>query len=463
MTEARVTDIAKDDSAHEAPLVQGNLWKTIWTMSWPLVLTTLCSSVVGLVDVQVAKVLGFEAQAAVGLAEQVIFIFMVFLMCAAVGTTAMVSRAFGEKDRERAYLITGQALLTAIFLGFSLTALCLVMAPTLMHTFSPTAELGVLSAGYLSVYSFFLIPFGFICIITAAFRASGDAKTPLFVVLTSTSIAVAGDIATVYYNWPIRGLGIKGIAYAGLAGNLVGSLVAYWRLRKSILAPSLRMLFPMHPELMGRLMKISLPSGFQRWGWAASTFCIFFILRQCPYPTAAIASWTIGMRVEALLFMPMMALSLAISSIVGQNLGANQVERAFSAGWRITWAGMAVMVVLGTLMFIFAPELARAMTTDPKSTEYAQSYLRTVALSEPMLAMGMILSGALQGAGDTKTPMWITLGTQWLYRLPAAWLFAIYFRLGPPGAWAAMMTSMYLIGSLTAWRYQSRAWVKTQV
>jgi Na+-driven multidrug efflux pump len=169
------------------------------------------------------------------------------------------------------------------------------------------------------------------------------------------------------------------------------------------------------------------------------------------------------MRVEGILFMPLMALSMAVSAIVGQNLGAHKPERAFTAGWHVTHMGILLLLALSIAMYIFAPQLSAVMSHDPVTIAYTIDYLRINAIAEPFLALGMILSGALQGAGDTRSPMWISLISNWIVRLPLAWLLAITFKLGPAGAWIAMSSSMALTGLLMTWRYQSKDWLNTKV
>jgi putative MATE family efflux protein len=464
MTEVQLEEEGiTDNSVQEAPLVQGTLWAAIWKMSWPMVLTTVSSSIVGLCDVQVAKVLGYSAQAAVGIAEMIVFVYMVFFMCMAIGTTAMTSRFIGERNHKSAHEVIGQALLTVMVVGAVLMVVSLIVSPTVMKLFSPSKEVAANAANYLSIYSLFLIPFGINCVISAAFRGAGDAKTPLLVVLSATTVTITLDFATVYGNWPVPGLGIRGIAIAGFVGSLTGTMVGFNRLSRSPLSPSLRLLLPLNFNYLERLLKISLPSGLQRLGWVLSTYALFFIFRHCENATAAIASWTIGLRVEALTFMPMMALSLAVSSIVGQNLGAKQYDRAVKAGWHLASIGIGIMLVLGTLMFTFASAIAQQMTTDPDTRSYVESYLHICSFSQPTLAVGMILSGALQGAADTRSPMWITLFAQWIFRLPMAWFLVVQMRYGPSGAWIAMTASMYLIAILTAWRYYSKAWLNIKI
>lgn len=447
----------------DAVLVRGSLWRAIWDMSWPLLITTIGVSILGMADVQVAGYLGATEQAAVGVAEQLIFMFSVFAMAIAVGTTAIVSRAIGEGNPDEANFITGQSIALSITGGLVLTVIALSSAHFLLPFFTSTPAVQKIGTDYLSVYSLYLIPFSLVAISNAAFRAIGDAKTPLYVVTTEVVIAIAGDYLTVLGNWPVPGLGVRGIAASAIVGAFVGAALALYRIAKSPLAPALRKVLPITIDAIRRLLRLGIPAAFQRLGWAASVLVVFFILKGLPDPTAALASWTIGMRVEGLLFMPLMALSLSVGSIVGQNLGAKEIGRARKAGWNVTGIGVAMMLVLGTLLFVFADQIARFMTHDPATIRYTADYLRINALCEPLLAVNMILSGGLQGAGDTRFPMWISLLTNWVIRLPLAWFLAQYLGLGASGVWWAMTISVCLSAIIIAVRFQGSAWVKVTV
>ncbi len=446
-----------------APLVASSLWRAIWTMSWPLTLTTMASSLVGIVDVQIAGQLGPNTQAAVGLSEQILFVFMLFIMSLSMGTTSLVSRACGSEDWEEACKATSQSLSLSLVLGAALFALVLLAAQIILPVLNLPENVTSQGQLFLSVASWYFLPFSILSIVNAAFRAIGDAKTPLIVIACMTALNIAGDYLFVFGNFPVPGLGIRGLALASIVSSFISALLALFLLLRSPLKHCLVQLLPVDFGLMKRVIDVGLPFAFQRISYATAVFMLFFILSHCVHPTAAIASWTIGVRVEALLFMPLMGLSLAVSSIVGQNLGARQVRRAFVAGWRVSWIGIVLMLVCSGLLLIFAPQIAVIMSHDATTIGYTISYLRINALSEPFLAAGMILSGALQGAGDTHTPMWISIFGNWIIRLPLAWLLAILVKMGPPGVWIAMFTSITLQGCLMIWRYQNKGWIRTRV
>lgn len=446
-------------SGPEAPLIHGGLWKAIWLMSWPLLLSTVATSIVGAVDVQVSGFLGPTSQAAVGLSEHIIFLFMIFIFSISVGTNAVVSREFGEGNQEGTLTGTAQSLLVSISTGLVLAVCALSFAGFILPFFTKSALVVEQGRIYLSIFGIYMIPFSVLCISGAAFRAIGDSRTPLFVALVDVIIHVSGDYLTVLANWPVPGLGIKGIACSGVVAALVAASVSIFLLSRSPLGKSLKRLNQFDWSWQKRILGIGLPSAVQRLGWAGSVFAVFFILACLKDHTAALAAWTVGMRVEALLFMPLVALSLSVSSIVGQNLGAKKKERAMQAGWNVTALGVLMMLVLASVMFLNAETIAHVMSKDAKTVELVCNYLRINALGEPCLAVAMVLMGAMQGAGDTKVNMWISLFCNWLIRLPLAYFLALVLQVGASGVWWGMVGSVTVCALLCIWRYRSGKWM----
>ncbi len=448
----------------DAPLVTGSLWKSIWVMSWPLLVATVASSIVALVNVQVAGLLGAASQAAVGVAEQIIFMFQVFLMSVGVGTTAIVSRAYGAKDVAEADFATAQSLSLSILIGVALSVTAILTARWIIPLLSDATDVNAQSRLYLTVYALYLVPFSLVCIANAAFRAIGNARIPLVIICIEVAINIAGDYLTVVYNWPVPDLGVRGIAASAVTGALVAAIAAIIFVRRSQLKGSMSQLLPLSASFIKRMINIGVPAALQRLSWAFSVFGLFFILSKVANPTAALAAWTIGMRVEALLFMPELALSIAVSSIVGQNLGAGKVDRAFRAGWAV--CGIAVLM-MGTVCvgeFIFARQLAEMMCADDLATvEATTSFLQINAIGAVSQGINAVISGALQGAGDTKITMWISIVCYWIIRLPLAWLLVVSLGMGASGAWISMAASATISAIAMSVRFQSGGWVHRRI
>lgn len=458
------TVVSEPPRVHEAPLVSGSLWKSIWIMSWPLLAATTATSAIGLIDVQVAGRLGAASQAAVGLSEQIIFIFQVFLMSVGVGTTAIVSRACGKKDLADADFATAQSLSLSILIGIALAVIAVLTAHYVVPLLSAASDVQAEGNLYLSVFALYLVPFSLVCIANAAFRGVGNARIPLVIICTEAIIHVAGDYLTVVYNWPMPGLGVRGIAASAVAGSLIASVLAIVFVSKSPLTASLKQLLPLSASAVNRILDIGVPAAMQRLSWAFSVLGLFFVLSNMVHPTAALAAWTIGMRIEGLLFMPEMALSMAVSSIVGQNLGAGRVDRAFRAGWAVSGIAVVSMGIVAVGIFIFARQLALMMcANDPATIECTISYLQINAVGAVFQAVNSVLSGALQGAGDTRMTMWISIVCNWVIRLPLAWLLSVFMGMQSDGVWIAMAASASISAVAVSIRFQTGGWINRKV
>jgi Na+-driven multidrug efflux pump len=182
------------------------------------------------------------------------------------------------------------------------------------------------------------------------------------------------------------------------------------------------------------------------------------------HPTATEAAWGIGWRLEEMLGgFPVYALSMAVATIVGQNLGAKQPDRAALAGWQVAFVGAGLNAIIAMVLFFGARQLASAMTSDPLVLEYTVQYLQVVGLAQPFVAIWLILMGAMNGAGYTKWPMWASVICLALIRLPLAWLLTITFGMGPIGCWYAVAIPAVLLGLLMLWQFKVGTWKLQQV
>src|SRR5271163_231570 len=261
-----------------APLAEGSLWRAIWVMSWPLMLMTMTSALIGMTDVYMAGKLGSANQAAVGTSEQVIFLYFVIILSASVGTTALVSRALGADNEKEARKCVAQSLLVSLGLGLLLCLLSWLGSSQILNLLHPPIDILQLGTPYLKIYGFSLIPLSIIWIVNAAFRASGDAKTPLLIVATHTGLNILGDYLCIFQNWPIPGLGICGIAGAAVIADVVASVLALYRLSRSRLSIQLAEFFIINTDLIWRFVKISAPSVVQSTLRVLGTYVLFFTL-----------------------------------------------------------------------------------------------------------------------------------------------------------------------------------------
>ena len=210
---------------------------------------------------------------------------------------------------------------------------------------------------------------------------------------------------------------------------------------------------------MLRLLRISLPGMFQ---YAIATASWLGLVRiMSTYGSAALAGYTIGIRVVVFAILPSWGLSNAAATLVGQNLGAGKPDRAEAAAWT---AGLYNTILLGVLslsFLIFAPSLIAIFTSDPEVAGFGVRCLRIVALGFAFSGYGMVLTQAFNGAGDTRTPTWINLFCLWLWEIPLAWFLAGTGGFGPTGAFIAVSVAFFTLALVSSWLFSKGHW-KTQ-
>ena len=444
-------------------IVTGNVWKTVWWLAWPSVITMLLQTANGMVDIAFVGRLGAAALSGVGLASQIMMILMSIAAAVSVGATALVARFVGADEPENAEIAIRQSIWIAFILSLVSGVLLYFLGPTLISFMGGAGRGLKLGVTYLNILLLGAIPFFLMFTLTGVYRGMGDMRTPLIVMAVVTVVSLVGDYLLIFGIGPFPRLGVVGAGIATVTSRVVSMAMFLGYMHKSHLGHALRGSWRPRWEWWRRILNIGTPAGAQGLLRTGASMAYFAVLGFTPEGLFAIAALTIGIRTEALAFMPGFAFSVAATSMVGQNLGARQPDRAEQSAWAATWQGMAVMGAFGLIFIIFAHPIARIFTSDPKVVPLAASYLRINGISEPFLAMAMILTGALQGAGETRLPTIATIVTLWIIRLPLTYYLAIVLGLGAFGAWISMSGSTVLAGLATLAVFKVSRWKEKEV
>jgi putative MATE family efflux protein len=446
-------------------IVDGSTWAAIWHMSWPLLINMLTISVASFADVYVAGQLGSDSQAAIGIGGQVWFLMVLFAVALSAGTTALVSRYWGARDYDTAIEACRQSLIFALFFGIVSTVLGLICGPALFKLFGATAAVQKIGWEFLKFDLLSQTPFTILWVVNAIFRAKGNARVPMLLWCVMVVLIIALDV--ILCLGPVH-LGVAGIGLAWTCASVIGLGLGLFILSRSDVGECLNFkLFKKHgisKEWMLKIFNIGFPACIQDLAWVGGNFLLFLIFAQTLDPTGCQAAWAISFRIEEMVAgMPIYALSMAAATIIGQNLGAQKPERATKAGWQIAAVGSVYNLLIGILLMIFALPISEHMSTAANVVDYSAKYFIICGLSEPFLALWMILFGAMQGAGYTKWPMWVSSFCMTMVRLPLAWYFTIGLHWGPSGTWFAMAVTTVAVGSLAAWRFKSGVWYKQPI
>jgi putative MATE family efflux protein len=450
----------ESNRAADDVITRGSTWAAIWHMSWPLLLNMATIAVASFFDIWVAGKLGSDAQAAVGIGGQVWFFMIILVIALSAGTTALVSRFWGAGDKEATVEAARQSIVYAFIFGAVSALAGLVACRFLLRFLGASPQVEELGWAFLKYDLAAQFPYTVLWISNAIFRAKGNARVPMAIMSLITFLVIILEVGLCL--WPFQ-IGIAGIGIAWLVAGTIGVALSLALLRKSELGECLnfKLLLKKSADKDGlmRVLKIGVPACINDLSWVGGNFVLFLIFARTADPTSCQAAWAIGLKCEEMIAgMPVYAFSMAVATIVGQNLGAKQPERAETAGWQVAGIGAAMNALVGLILFFAASPIAHLMSENPKVIAYSIQYFQVVGICEPFVAAWLILFGAMQGAGYTRWPMYATVICLTGIRLPLAYYLTVVAGMGPIGTWISLSATAIIIGVLAIWRFSTGVW-----
>lgn len=452
----------------------GHIPSAVWFVAWPTVVNTIFQTAYNLINRVFLGGLSASAvaQAAIGFGTLALMIQFAIMVGISAGTSALVSRFLGAKETADAEEATRQSLILAVVGGLvSMLPLMLLARPFVVMIGAKGGVIGS-AAAYMAILGAFSIPMHITVIASSALRAAGDSKSPLYTGIVMVLLNILFDYLLIFGTPSVRlfgielihihAMGIRGAAYATGISRVVGMLIFLVFLHRSVLGGALRH-FKVHWGWFGRIFNIGWPAAIQQLLFATGTTAYFAIIGHLPNSTAIAAALTVAVSIESISFMPGIAYMTAATPLVGQNLGAGKPKRAEHCAWVATSHAAAIMTFVALIFLIFPEPLAGIFTKDPAVIAPIVSYLRINALCQPLLAVGMVLAGALQGAGDTRFPTWVEFIVNYVVRLSLAWILAKCLGMNAVGAWIAMSVSNMLYGVLMTFWFRRGNWKTVQV
>jgi MATE family multidrug resistance protein len=441
---------------------QAAIRRDVLNLALPATGEQLLSMMVGIVDTFLVGHLGAAPLAAVGLANQWVFMATMLFGAIATGATALIARFIGAREPDQANAVLRQSMLLGALIGMIATLLGFSFAQQAVALLGAEPDVIGLGASYLRVVSsiFFFSTLMFIG--NASLRGAGDTRTPLFVMLVVNALNIIVAWTAINGPFGLPQLGVVGSALGAATGRLVGGLLVIGILLRGRANIQLK-LTNLRPDwaLIGRILRVGLPSGLEQLLFRTGHMVFARILAELG--TVAYAANQVAMNGWSLSFMPGFGFALAATTLVGQSLGADDPEGAQRRGYTAYRMGAALMGTVGLAFLLFPAQIVGFFTNDPQVIAIGTMPLRMVGLIQPLLAASMIYAGGLRGAGDTRWPMIITGGSIWLVRLPLAYLFALVLDWGLAGAWSALALDLSLRGLLNFLRFRGGRWKTVKV
>jgi putative MATE family efflux protein len=440
----------------------GDLNRAILLLAIPMVLEMVLESLFAIVDVFFVGRIGANAVATVGLTESLLSLVFAVAMGLSLSTTAMVARRIGEKDHEGAAVAGVQAIILGLSVSIVIGVPCLIFAPNLLRLMGASPEIVASGSSYARIA---LGGSGVVLMLflnNAIFRGAGDAAIAMRLLWVSNIINLILDPCLIFGLGPFPRLGVTGAALATFTGRSIGVAYQFYRLlrgteRLRILRSQIKINF----EILWRLVRVSL-TGILQFA-IAHTSWIGLVRIVSIFGAAALAGYTIAIRILIFVILPSWGLSNAAATLVGQNLGAGQPDRAEASVWRTGFYNMLFLGTIGVIMVIFAEPIVRLFTHDPEVLPLAASCLRILSYGNIGYAYGMVMLQAFNGAGDTITPTWVNLFGFWFLEIPLAYWLAIPMDLRSKGAFLSIVVAEATIAAAGIALFKRGKWRKQKI
>ncbi len=410
----------------------GSLGRAIVLLAIPMVLEMFMQSIFELADIYFVSRLGAEAVAAVGItASLLIFVFAIG-MGLSMATTAMVARRMGEKDPEAASATAFQSIVIAFVISAPVAVLGIVYAADLLRLMGATESVVAAGATYCAILLGTNITILLLFLINAIFRGAGDAVLAMRALGYSNLLNIVLDPLLIFGVGPFPEMGVTGAAVATATARGIGvlyqiSVLTRGKGRLHVNREAIRFNLP----LVKRMARIAGPGVVQYLVGSASWIVVIRFVAV--FGSAAVAGYTIGVRVIIFALLPSWGMGNAAATLVGQNLGARRPDRAERAVWITSTCNAVFLTVVAVGLLFLDEPIMRFFTYETDVVAIGADFLRIIAYSYPFFALGMVMVQAFNGAGDTTTPTWINLFCYWLIQLPLAAALAHLAGLGVEG------------------------------
>jgi putative MATE family efflux protein len=422
----------------ELDYTTGPLGRAILLLSIPMVLEMAMESVFALTDAFFVSRLGTDAVATVGLTEAMVTILFAVAHGLGIGTTAMVARRIGEKDKPGARTAAAQAILLGLAVSAAFAIPGFVFARNLLGAMGGSPELVASGHGFTRVIFGGCGTIVLLFLLNAVFRGAGDAAIAMRVLWIANAVNIVLDPCLIFGLGPFPEMGITGAAVATTVGRGIGVAVQLYvlffggsRIRIAIrhLAPRVR--------VMIRLFRLSVGGMLQTVISHSSWLVLVWIVGS--FGAAAVAGYTIAIRLVIFALLPSWGLANATATLVGQNLGAGRPDRAEHSAWLAGILNTVFLLGVAVVFVTAAGPMIRLFSTEAAVVAAGISCLRWVSYGYPFYAWGMVMVQGFNGAGDTYTPTVINIFCYWLFQLPLAWALAHSAGFGATGVFMAIM------------------------
>ncbi|GAB3163639.1 MATE family efflux transporter [Telluribacter humicola] len=446
----------------EQTYTSGSINRAIFLLSVPMILEMVMESLFAVVDVFFVSKVSIEAVATVGLTESVITLVYSVAIGLSMAATALVSRRVGEGNPEQAGRAIGQVILISLVVSVVMGLVGFLSAEHILRLMGASEEVIAVGTTYARIEYLSSPVIVLLYSLSGALRGAGAASAAMRSLWIANGLNIILDPLFIF-GWGIfPEMGVTGAAVATTIGRTVGVGYQLYYLYKTTrgIAISRADFTPDRPVIAGIL---SIAAGGTGQFLVSSASWIFLTRILAEFGSDVVAGYTIAIRVIIFTLLPSWGMANAASTLVGQNLGANQPERAETSVWRSAYINMVFLVLVALLFYIEASTIIGWFNSTPAVVDTGVRALRVLCMGYGFYAFGMVIIQALNGAGDTRTPTLLNLVCFWLVEIPLAYILAIGLEMGPLGVFMSVPIAESLLALLGIWVFRRGKWKLVQV
>jgi len=434
----------------------------VWSLAWPTIISYATHTLVRWTDLIMVGPLGREALAAVGLGSQAFWLVQSIGLLVPTGLTALLARAVGAGDYDRAARVLRHAILLAIVIGTLTTLIGIPLASSAIRLYGAEPVVVDVGASFLTWLLVGNVPYVLTLVMNAALRAGGDSRTPLVTGVTANAVNVALNWILIYGHLGAPALGVRGAAISSSIAMAVqlAFQVTLWRSGRLSLRPT-RERAPLDRSLFRNLFAIGWPTAAE--GLLFAGGILWFQRMVSGYGTEAIAAYSVGAAILSLAFLPGMGFNAAAGALVGQYLGNRDPAAATRAGWRATVGALTVLTVMGSVIVAFAHPAASLFSREAVVQDLVVLFIYILGAVLPLMAVEYAVGGALRGAGDTLYPLGVVFTGLFICRLIPATVLALGFHAPLGWVWSALVLDYSARAILVARRFRGGKWKSIRV
>lgn len=431
--------------------------KTLLRLTWPIFVETLLRMLLGNVDAIMLSHYSENAVAAVGAANQILFMVITVYSVVATGTTIIISQYLGANQREKANTALLNSLLMNGILGLLMSSLLIVFSPQILQMINLPKELMGYGTDFLRIAGGFSFLQALLSASSAILRSHGDTRTAMIMALSMNILNVCGNCLALYGLFGIPVLGVKGVAISTSISQAFGAIaILIVIMKKMKINISLRKFFSFNKEIVLGILKIGIPSAGEVCAYQISQLVITYIITMLG--TEALTTRVITFNIMWFIMVSGMSLGQGTQILVGHKIGAGENDQAYKICLRSLRLGSIIALSTSLILLIFNRQFFSLFTQNPNIASKGLILLALAVLLEPGRVFNLVIMNSSKAAGDVRFPVVLSMVSPWGVAIPLSYVLGIYFGMGLTGIWIAYIADEWIRGIIMFFRWRSRAW-----